>query len=139
MSKRSYRTGLIRLNKFQRRVVTVPFFSSLVFVILMTIFVRSFHSDLINVILYEQSPFSVNLIKKWEFLILFLLWLFFATVILWVYFISSNLVGAFERVLRELDSNIEKKEKKHIYARKDDYLANDLLKRINTLIDNLGW
>jgi len=50
---------------------------------------------------------------------------------------SSDLVGAFERITRELDEVIEGKEKKIIRARIPDELANELLKRINILIQRI--
>jgi hypothetical protein len=70
----------------------------------------------------------------------------FSVIIIWILFIitifsvmevfkaSHSLVGSFGRIHRELDEIIEGKSKKLITARPGDELAEDLLKRVNVLI-----
>ena len=63
---------------------------------------------------------------------------FFLFVILLLSFlISKNLVGAFDRILKELDEVIDGKDRNKIGVRVRDDLANELLSRVNVLIKNL--
>jgi len=50
------------------------------------------------------------------------------------FIISHHLVGAFGRIIRELDEVIEGKRVKTITARPYDELANNILKRVNVLV-----
>jgi len=58
-------------------------------------------------------------------------------VVCWTYKISNRLVGPYERVLREIDGVLEGKGKKIIVARKGDMLFEELLKRVNELINRM--
>jgi len=84
-----------------------------------------------------STPAVFALVKKWGFLTISALWMLFISIAVWVLGVSGNLVGAFQRIIRELDEFIDGKELKQIKARSKDDLANDLLKRINILIKNL--
>jgi len=59
------------------------------------------------------------------------------TVQIWSVGTCGRFVGAFPRVLRELDGILAGREKRHIGARPGDVLANDVLVRINALIDRM--
>jgi hypothetical protein len=50
------------------------------------------------------------------------------------YVVSLNMVGAFGRIISELDEIIAGRSQKTINSRPEDSLMNDLLKRINVLI-----
>jgi hypothetical protein len=50
------------------------------------------------------------------------------------YVVSLNMVGAFGRIICELDEIIAGRSQKSINSRPEDGLMNDLLKRINVLI-----
>lgn len=65
------------------------------------------------------------------------LWSFFIFILYQTFAISLNLVGSFERILHELDETIKGEIRRHIKVRDHDGLANELLKRVNVLIDNL--
>jgi hypothetical protein len=71
-------------------------------------------------------PISIGIIT---FLCLMLVLCF-----MWLFIVLHNLIGAFDRIMKELDDIIAGRSKKTIVARPKDELANDLLKRINTLI-----
>lgn len=58
-------------------------------------------------------------------------------VIVWAYHISNKLVGPYERVLREMDEVLAGKRRNPIVARKGDFMFENLLKRINAIIDRL--
>ena len=56
---------------------------------------------------------------------------------LWTFDISNKLVGPFERILRELDEINEGKKKGPLKAREGDEMFDELLKRINKLLEKL--
>ena len=62
------------------------------------------------------------------------LFLFISTIFGLLY--SRNLVGSFGRIIYELDEIIAGRTKKTIRTRSNDYLANEILKRINYLVKN---
>ena len=86
---------------------------------------------------YSNEIFDIDKIKGMTTAVFAIISMTFLAVIVWAYDVSSRLVGAFERILRELDEIIAGKGKHHIKARKDDLLANTLLERVNKLIDKL--
>jgi hypothetical protein len=47
---------------------------------------------------------------------------------------AANMVGSFERILREMDQVIDGNEKRNISSRKNDELTQRLLRRVNALI-----
>ncbi len=136
MTVRYIRSMFMHTNKYQRRIIALTFIPSLILCILLTLFIFYFHRELINMILYSSTPPSIQFIRKWGIITLITLWAFFISVIIWAFRVSNNLVGAFERILRELDEMIAGREYKRLRARSDDDLANELLKRINALLQN---
>ena len=121
-----------RINRFQRPIINIVIVTSFVAIILeLCIAYLYFDNTVINP-LKEMSPLKILVL-----IILIEVPLIFYLVIVWAYKVSSHLVGAFERVLAELDNVLAGKGKKHIHARKGDDLAEELLKRINTLIDRI--
>ena len=124
-------------NKYQRRILYLTFVPSLIICVCFTFMAVIFHRELIDVILHESEVVIVNYINQWGVFILTLLWTLFILILIWAYIISKNLVGAFIRVIRELDDVIAGKRRRHISARVKDDLANELLKRINILIDRM--
>jgi hypothetical protein len=70
---------------------------------------------------------------------LFILFLLFVLLyVYWVFFITNRLLGPFERVVKELDEMIEnKKEWRHLNTREGDQMFEQLIRRINILIDRI--
>jgi len=126
----------LRANRFQKPVIHLVISAAFVTVITVAfcvayVYFYGIMTDLINPA--EDGPIAKLLIL----FIAMLLPIIFIIIIVATYKITSELVGAFERLLRELDVIIESREKKHLKVRENDELANEIVKRINTLIDRL--
>lgn len=137
MSNKELRSKGFPTNRYQRHILALTFIPSFLMCLLLAGLFSVFYHNLVDVILNQSSAKAVLLIQKWHiYLIIALLSVFFI-LLMWAYTVSKNLVGAFDRVIRELDKVIEDKEKRHVVVRKNDYLAKELLIRINKLIDSL--
>ncbi len=126
----------LRTNRFQRPIINLVTYSSLVTIAVLAICVSYLYYDMTNAII--DSAAQVPTVKMSVILILMILPLVFLVIIVLVYNATNRLVGAFERILRELDDILAGKGKKHINARKDDALAEELLSRVNRLIDKMS-
>lgn len=135
MSDSRIRRSFLNMNKYQKSIIPLAVgpLAGLCFVI--TVYTLYFQHELINLILYASKPVSVQMIKQGSAVIIGVLWLLFVFMAMWIYNISLNLLGPFERVIREIDRIIGSGGKRAIHARNADDLANELLKRINILID----
>ena len=132
------RKNFFRVNRFQWPLVLVGLIPTLFFCAFSTFFVVYLHGALINFIRYHSTVRTVELINHWGLAVLISIWVFFALVYFWIQSISSHSVGAFERLLRELDHAIQTNDfSKKLRARNRDVLANELLKRINLLFTKL--
>ena len=65
------------------------------------------------------------------------LWVFFICSIIWVSWEAHHLVGAFERVNRELHDVSIGQRRDPISVRENDRLFQELLENINTIIKKL--
>jgi len=124
-------------NKYQREIIKLAVFPALAFCIIISVFVLRFRFELIDMILYGTRSLSLHFIDQWIIVIMIGLWSFFIFILYQTFAISLNLVGSFERILHELDETIKGEIRRHIKVRDHDGLANELLKRVNVLIDNL--
>jgi len=70
-------------------------------------------------------------------------WIFFAlmvvlfSIVLWMYRVSNQVLGPSARVLKELDDILSGQRKEPIGSRPGDELFEELLKRINVLIQKM--
>jgi len=135
MEKQKYQKRLFRSNKYRKRILSIVLLPTIIICLLISFLILLFHLELVSVILYGEGSLSLEAINQWSFIIVFVLWLIFIIVYIRVHIVSSQLVGAFERIMNEMDEVIGNKEKKELKAREKDDLANELLKRINLLID----
>jgi len=132
----SVKRSLLHVNRFQSPLLNLIIAFSLTTVIVLTICVSYLSYDVTNSILNPAR--EIPTVKIVIILILLVLPLIFFLNIIWAYRASSRLLGAFERILRELDNILETKQKRHIQARENDRLANELLERVNKLIDRMA-
>jgi len=133
---RNKRSLLINANKYQKKVISLAFIPLILVCVLISFWTLLSHNILLDAILNRSQVEGVHHINQWvvyTFIIILALLIFFISLTLRI---AGNLVGAFERIINELDLVIEKNQKKKITARTNDDLANELLKRINILIDN---
>ncbi len=130
------RSLFLNVNKYQRPILYLILLPSLFSCTILFSYILYFQFEVISTLYSPEVKDTEQLMIKSLFVFGFLL-ISFLGVVLWAFRTSSNLVGAFERIITELDAILAGKGKKHVYARKDDQLANDLLKRVNALIDKL--
>lgn len=134
MTQKAPKRNLFRLNKFQKPIVELILFPfALIFAILFLNIVL-FYFDMAKSYIATECV-DIRFFGQRVMASLLILWIFSLFVIIWAHRISNKLVGPFDRVLRELDEVIAQNSKKKITARDGDELANELLKRINVLIE----
>lgn len=130
------RKAFVVSNEYQARIVLLTFFPSLFIFIAFTTLSTLLISGVTQVLLYNSPATLAVQLSQWSGLIVFVLCLIFISALIFSFFISRDLVGAFGRIIRELDEVIEGRSKKLISARPEDKLANELLKRVNILIQS---
>ena len=130
------RSLLSPTNTYQRQIITITFFVPFVFCLVIYILVSLLEKDLVHVLLNSSPAQVAQFVSHWMALTTISLsgiLLFFFII---AFYLSQNLVGAFERIIHEMDDVIQGKKASPIQARPKDTLANELLKRINILIKN---
>ncbi len=121
-------------NKFQREIIILAFFpSALIFLtfICMVILGNLFFC---KALFHRSFPASIDLVNKLSGLMVFFMCLIFVLTLIGAYIVSHNMIGAYGRILRELDEIIAGRSTKTISSRPNDTLTKELLKRINVLI-----
>ncbi|MGE0268241.1 MAG: hypothetical protein AB7S78_07285 [Candidatus Omnitrophota bacterium] len=134
MSDYVRRKSYLRANRYQIPIIGLTLIPTFIFCALLTVFVLFAHRELFVYLKYDISLKNIQLVNNSILFILVTIWTFFAIVYVWAKIVSGRLVGAFERITRELDRVIEGQDVDRIYAREDDYIATVLLPRINYLI-----
>lgn len=122
------------ITRYQWPILTVAIVPAFISCSLLTAFVVYFHGELIDALHYHSAVQTVKVINQWGLTILIVIWVVFITICVWAQTTSSNLVGAFERIFRELDEIIEGKKFHELKARDNDVLVNELLSRVNKMI-----
>ncbi len=83
-------------------------------------------------LIYDDQYYFLKMTLPW-----ILISLAFLFIVLWTYYVSNKIVGPFERVLREVDDILAGKGKKNIGIRSKDGMFEELVKRINALVERL--
>lgn len=122
------------ITRFQWPILKVSIVPTFIICVSLTAFVVYFHGELIDALHYHSAVKTIKVINQWGLTILIAIWVAFVTICVWAQTTSSNLVGAFERIFRELDEIIEGKKFHEIKARDNDVLVNELLIRVNKMI-----
>jgi len=129
---------LFRANKFQQPIINLILFPSIPIYLVTFLYILYFYYLVTTDTIAPGQTFDIEVITTITASILAILWIFTGVMLIWVYRVSNRMVGAFERILKEMDDVIEGKGKKHIQARKGDTLAIELLQRVNSLIDKIS-
>ena len=123
-------------HRFQKPLINFLLFPcTITFAVLFT-YIGLLYYDLTSH-MYALHLDNPLLIDQRIFSIIIVLWVLMFFVLYWAYRVSNHLVGAFDRIIRELDEYLDGGKKKHIHSRKNDQLADELLKRINAMIDRI--
>ena len=130
MTKKPYRRSLLfHINDFQKRLIFPVLLSCLFsFVCLAYLYC---YSD-VGRLIYNDQYYFLKMALPW-----ILISIAFLFIVLWTYYVSNKIVGPFERVLREVDDILAGKGKKKIGTRKGDVMFEELVKRINALVERL--
>jgi len=131
------RKSFFRTTKYQRTIIRLAVLPVFAFCVLITAFCTRFRYELNETMVYGTVWLTRAMIEEWYCFILVALWAFFIFVLMRTTRTSSDLVGSFDRINRELDRTIRGEVREPMKAREYDELAKDLLERINILIDNL--
>jgi len=126
----------LNINRFQRPILYLTVAATFVTIVILSICVSFLSYDIANMIITSTKEIPTT--KLAVSFVLMILPLSYLAIIYFSLRISNKLVGSMERILKELDEIIEKREKKHLTVRKGDDLVQELLKRINLLIDKMN-
>ncbi len=133
------RSRILHANHYQRQVVWLVFIPSLSLCVLFTFFLLSLQRDVTNFRISGTVPSNLQLIETWGWAVLIATWVAFMGFLLWANVIANRMVGPFERLLRELDEVIHLRTVRKLRVRPGDDLAQQLLLRINFLLENIRW
>ena len=134
-STKKQRNVFITANKYQQDMILLTFlpsaliflgFVGIVFIGNPALTMAVFHTSFFN------SPNSINQFSE---LIVILMCSFLLLSIYAAFIISHNMIGAFGRVIKELDAIIAGHSQRAISSRPNDTLTKDLLKRVNFLVE----
>ena len=123
-------------NKYEAQIVLLVFFPCLLLFLCFSGIVTLMTSEMARVLFSSPPSALVQQFYQWNSLIVSALCIIFILALIFSFILSRNLVGAFGRMIKELDEIIAGRSKKLITARPRDELANALLQRINVLIQN---
>lgn len=132
MEKRFKRKLLTTHNHFQRRFlypVVISFFigCGVAWLSLVYFYVLDMPG---NSVKFEQFRHVIPL-----FLVIFCFLMF--CVMLWTCYTSNKILGPYKRIIRELEETLQGTRKGPITVRKGDELFEELLKRVNILIQKI--
>ena len=134
--------ALLHTTKHQRQiirlsVVPLTIFCVVMYFLLHYFLLHAFQNDLGEAIYTASDVVSIKFVSEWAFALLSILLLYLGCGFLWAYAVSNDVVGPFDRIIRELDEVIEGGARQPITVRQRVELAQQLLKRVNVLVKNL--
>lgn len=128
------RQSFFRTSRYQRPLMSLTLMPTFVFCCVLSIFVLFLHNELLDYMKTSSSAEGVRLMQQGGWFAIVMIWSFFMVTFIWAKKVSHRMVGAFERVNRELDQVVSGSDIDKISARDHDELVGDILLRINTLI-----
>ena len=129
------RNVFLTANKYQDKIILLSFVPS-AFIFIAFMMIVFIGNPIISKAVFSKTlPSVANLIYTFTGVLVFILCSIILLAITIAFVISHHLVGAFGRIIRELDDIIEGKSKRSITYRPGDELAGDLLKRVNVLVE----
>ena len=127
----------LHMTKHQRQILRLSLVPSTIFCVVMYFLLRSFQTEVGQAIYTASDVASIKFVSEWAFALLAILLLYLGCGFLWAYAVSNEVVGPFDRIIRELDEVIDGGARQPITVRQRDELAEELLKRVNVLVKNL--
>lgn len=127
----------LHMTKLQRQIIRLSVVPSTIFCVVMYFLLQSFQREVGEAIYSASDVASIKFVSEWAFALLSILLLYLGCGFLWAYAVSNEVVGPFDRIIRELDEVIDGGARQPITVRQRDELAQQLLKRVNVLVKNL--
>ena len=124
-------------TKHQRQIIRLSVVPSTIFCVVMYFLLQSFQREVGEAIYSASDVASIKFVSEWAFALLSMVLLYLGCGFLWAYAVSNDVVGPFDRIIRELDEVIDGGARQPITVRQRDELAQQLLKRVNVLVKNL--
>ena len=135
--KKNFLNRRFEINPHQWPIILICIIPLLMICVLLTLVMYFFFHEFENFIVYGDLMSIPDFLQKWLITIIGGIWAFVILNIVIAYCVSSNLVGPFNRVIRELDAFLKENKIAGIHGRKSDTLANELGQRINQLIEKI--
>ncbi len=102
----------------------------------MLLWIEIFQTELRDVIITSTDEAAIVALTRWGVLLFLALAACFLAVVASTYVASRNVLGPFDRLLREMDEMLDgRRERKPLSVRAKDTLAHELVKRVNKLIE----
>jgi len=137
MSNPIKKRGLRQMNKYEEKILLLSFIPSTLLCICMTGLLYVFFDDFGRALTNEKTILDIAYVKHWGILVMSSLWVFFVALIMWVCWEAHHLVGAFNRVKKELHDVSTGERKDTVHVRDKDQLFQELLENINVIIKKL--
>jgi hypothetical protein len=135
-SPKRLRNIVLTTNKFQDRIIFLTFLPSILMFFFFICIIFITNPVISEAVLHVSFLNLQQLIHRFPLLVVFSMCLILFLSMIAAYLISLNMVGAFDRITVELDDIISGRSRKKIDARPEEDLTQDLLKRINVLVEN---
>ena len=134
MGKNVRRTSYWRVTRYQIPLMAMTVVPTFIFCLTGSIFILYAQRELIDYINITPNLQHTELVNAGGIYLLGIVWLFFGIVYSWARIVSGRMVGAFERIIREMDMCLDGGDIQAIQVRDRDFLAGELLYRINQFI-----
>ena len=121
-------------NKYQEQMIFIVFLPSVVTFLTFILIILIGNPIMSHAILHASSVSAGNMLNQFSSLLVILICFFLFLSIIAAFVVSNSMVGAFGRIIHELDEIIAGNSQKTITSRPQDTLSADLLKRINVLV-----
>ena len=136
MVKTGKRKRFLRINRWQRQSIKLSVAPALVLFMFMFLLIEIFQTELRGVIITSTDEAAILALTRWGVWLFLALAACFLAVVASTYVASRNVLGPFDRLLREMDEMLDgRRERKPLTVRPKDDLAKELLKRVNKLIE----
>ena len=136
MMKSGKRHRFLRINRWQRQSIKLSVAPALVLFLFMFLLIEVFQTQLRDVIITSTDEAAIVALTRWGVLLFLALAACFLAVVASTYVASRNVLGPFDRLLREMDEMLDgRRERKPLTVGPKDDLAKKLLKRVNKLIE----
>ena len=136
MMKSGKRQRFLGINRWQRQSIKLSVAPALVLFMFMFLLIEIFQTELRDVIITSSDEATIVALTRWGVWLFVALAACFLAVVTSTYVASRNVLGPFDRLLRALDEMLDgRRERKPLRVRPKDDLANELVKRVNKLIE----